>query len=181
MKVTLLRTSMDFGLHLKAMTTKEFCMLFGAVVPVSSSNIIKSSEGFIKVDAIRLKLRDDYDAFLRKKPTLAMMYNCINRPRQSEFTGKNGVYYKQYTEHKKEWDAAEKEVIFHPKSITHGYPSGTVHTIDLVLGDGEYIVRFYDNGNMYVEVNGRQRTVVNTIEDLARITNSELRIKNVNL
>jgi len=174
MEITKLNTSKNFGLELKAMTTTEFCQASGCPIPKPRARQEEAVNDFFRVDAVRLTLRNNYDSITSKELKLSMFINLIEKPKE----GGNQLFFHQYMERLTEWEAAEKEVLFFVEKTKHGYPLGD-HTVDVFIG--EYIIRFFDNGIIIIMSDNMSPVVIVDLEDLAKVTNNELRIKNITI
>lgn len=109
MEIKKLYTSIGFGLYLKSLTTAEFCKLSDAEIPT----IKEGANGYFRIDSIKLRIRNDYDKFLFNPLVQQMFVNPYEKPNidnyQSEIPGTSII---DYDFHLKEWEDAEKDIIF---------------------------------------------------------------------
>lgn len=120
MKIEKPYTSKQFGLYLKSLTTSEFCKLSGAEEPRFRPDWTTEQNAlyFMRIDAIKLRLRDDYDKFLNQKPSKEMYINEIPMPDYQEYAlacFKESVFDEDY----KKWKEAENKIIFPGFKITN--------------------------------------------------------------
>ena len=111
MKIPRLFTSQRFGFWLKSITTKEFCRLSGAPEPI----VIEGANGFFRIDAIKLRLRDDWDKKLTGSLKKEMFVNELEDPTSDKFTRSVNcplLISEEYQQLIKTWQIAEKKVIF---------------------------------------------------------------------
>jgi hypothetical protein len=115
--------------------------------------------------------------FCERKPKQEMFVNEIENKKRTDFLytphGKD-----KYIEHEKAWQEAEKKVIFCPDRIKdcNGLD---VHTKDFYIG--RYIISFYDDGDIILIIDESYEHKINSLDDIFRLTNGELEIKNVEL
>lgn len=178
MKVNKLLTSKQFGFYLKAMTTKDFCKITGAEPPQVSVHTDECVNDFLRIDALRLRIRDDWDKQLAKQLEYGMFINSLSEPIKPPI----GTSCLPFTKELEEYNRAEKKVLFIPEKIEHGSLMKN-HTINIKFG--KYTVIIDDNDRFYIKVPNVQYTHVKfqiyTLEDLAYFTNGELYIKNIKL
>ena len=123
MKIPKLFTSQGFGFWLKSMTTKEFCKLSGAPEPT----VIEGANGFFRIDAVRLRLRDDWDKKLTGSLKKEMFVNELEKPKYPDYQEDMGIY-----KHALEsWQEAEKKVIFKGKVYIHAPKSDDLARISI--------------------------------------------------
>lgn len=112
MKIDKLYSSKGFGQYLKSLTIKEFCELSGVIIPIAREGVC----GIYRIDAIKLRLRDDYDKFLEQTLKKEMSVNDVEKPNKEEYGNLTShphlTEWELYESALEIWQEAEKKVIF---------------------------------------------------------------------
>ena len=76
----------------------------------------------------------------------------------------------------KAWQEAEKKVIIYSDKVVEG---NITDNLDVYIG--KYIITFYDDGQISLSIDECQYVFIETLNDLSRLTNGELKLKNVEI
>lgn len=169
MIINKLRTSLQFGIYQKSLTTLEFCKLTGAKIPTAKGGLTE----ILVIDAIRLRLRNDYDQKVSAALTREMIVNEINKPDRLDYDLSHKVGNDAYFKELKEWQDAENKVIL--ERFIHHQDEGAFYNYDLMV-----YIRDFGNDEWLLEINGEGH-VIQTLEELALLTEGKIKIKNINL
>jgi hypothetical protein len=110
-----------------------------------------------------------WNVLLKKEIKGEMFWNPFEKPEQEELKGDSLAYDEQY----KEWEEAEKKVIFENVIVE---PVGDVWRI------GKYWMQSEKNGAIFLLDNETKEWIpIKTLHNLAEITNGEIELKNVEI
>jgi hypothetical protein len=175
MKLDKLYTEAGFGFYLKSLTTSEFCKLSGSKIPTYKNGCSpkENAHDFIVIDAIMLRMRNDYDKIMLGSLTKEMFVNPYEKPKEFDFIVGSSID-SMFDVALELWQEAEKKVIFEDVVLC----SDAV--VDFYIGKYEFIKN--EDGVICVyDVFTSDCVEIKTIHDLAEYTKGELTTKNLNI
>jgi hypothetical protein len=175
-------TSQQFGFYLKSLTTKEFCELSGAPVPYYRNHWTAQQNAldFMRADAIKLRLRDDWDKYILKELKKEYFTHSILHPDKCIFK-KDYVdvvsYEMAYDAQLLSFEEAENKVIFKGWHYNKEWTQYTIELDKLCVSFHDKLIYMFTNNYGLAD----DEIHIRTIGDLFQATNGELITQNINL